>query len=101
PEQGPHEAPLAGGHAEQRPPAGRGRQAVEDRLDLVGGGVARGEVACAGERRGGRVALGPGPGMEVALALAGRATDLERGTQLIAHRAAVALVAVRVRSQAV
>ena len=42
-EQRAHEQPVARAHAEQRAAARRGGEPVEDRLDLVVGGVARGD----------------------------------------------------------
>ncbi len=40
-QQRAHEPPLARGHPQQRAPARRGREPVEDRLDLIAGRVAR------------------------------------------------------------
>ena len=76
-EQRPHQQPLARAHAEQRPAAGRGRKPVEDRLDLVGGGVPGGDVGAArasASSRGRAVALVARPGLQVpARAGSGRA----------------------------
>ena len=75
-------APLARAHPEQRPAARRGREPVEDRLDLVGGGVAGGHVGAARRapaRAAAAVALrrAPTPGGCPSPARRGR-SDLER-----------------------
>ena len=56
PEQRPDEGPLSRAHAEQRAPARRGREPVEDRLDLVGRGVAGGDIGTARRRQARRAA---------------------------------------------
>jgi hypothetical protein len=68
PEQRADQVPLARRHAEQRPAPGGSREPVEDRLDLVGGGVAGGEVGPArrGQLPAGRVPGLARPGLHVA-----------------------------------
>ena len=100
-EQRPYEDAVTGAHAEQRAAARRGREPVQDRLDLIGRGVARRDVAAVGEHElGGRVvALGPRPRLEIAGVRNGRMTDLEWHSEPGAERPAMMLVAVGGRSQ--
>ncbi len=58
-QQRAHERPISRAHAEQRAPARRRRQPVEDRLHLIGRGVPGGDVGTSGERElgGNAVAL--------------------------------------------
>ena len=94
-EQRPHQAAVPGTHPEQGSAARRGGEPVEDRLDLVVGGVAGGDRRPAGlrQRRGGRVARLPGPGLQVAGARrAARALDPQRDPEPLAESRAVGLV---------
>ena len=72
-EQRPHQAAVARAHAEQRPAARRGGEPVEDRLDLVVGGVAGGDrraPSSSAEPLGRPVADLARPGLKVARARA-------------------------------
>ena len=87
---------FASAHPEQRAAARRGRDAIEDRLDLVAGGVPGGDVGTPLDRqlRRGSVARVARPGLEIARPRPPRPLDgkldAERGAQL----GAVALVLV-------
>ena len=101
-EQRAHEPALARAHAQQRAPARRGGEPVEHGLDLVGGGVAGGDVGVAllGEPRRLGVADVARPRLQVALGPA-RAVDGERHAEALAQRGAVRRVGRRGVAQAV
>ena len=99
-QQRPDDPARALRHAEQRAPAGRGDQPVEDGLGLVGRGVADGDQRVAlGEPLRLGVAHLPRPGLHVALRRA-RAVHVQRHAEPLAQRAAVRLVGVGLRRAA-
>ena len=103
-EQRPRQPPVAGPHAQQRAAARRGGEPVENRLDLIVGGVAGHDRRLVRQRQsGGRGVAGVArPRLQVAGALrAPRALDLELHPQLLAELGAVALVLAGVVAQAV
>ena len=102
PEQRPDQPAVARAHAEQRAAAGRGGEPVEHRLDLVGGGVAGGDVGAAlrGEPRRLGVAGVARPRLQVALRPT-RAVDGQRHAEALAQRGAVGGVLGRRFAQAV
>ena len=89
-EQRADQPAVARAHPEQRAPAGRGGEPVEHGLDLVGGGVAGGDVGVAlrGQPRRLGVAGVARPRLQVALGPA-RAVDAERHAEPLAQRGAV------------
>src|SRR5271154_1070554 len=101
-EQRTDQPSLAGDHAEQGAPAWGGGEAIEDRLDLIAGGVARGDETVALEREalGLAVAQLPRPPLPVAPALldwAGgggslHADHLDGDAELLAEGGTVALL---------
>ena len=102
-QQWPHEDSVPRLHAQQGAAARRRRQPVEDRLDLVGRGVAGRDVAAARERQlgGGAVALVARPRLQIADLRSPRAPDLEPHPEPFAQLAAVQLVRVGAVAQAV
>ena len=98
-QQRPDDPARALGHPEQRPPAGRAQQPVEDGLGLVGGGVADGDqrVALRREPLRLRVAHRARPGLDVASGAPG-AVHEQLDAERRAERAAVRLVGVGLRA---
>ena len=106
PSSGRTRRPSAAAHPQQRAPARRGGQPVEDRLDLIGGGVTGREqrvVALAASRSPRRSEL-PRPRLQVArpLPAASRArTDVEAPPPALTQRRAATLLRRGLRAQAV
>ena len=95
-------APSRARHPEERAAAGRGGEPVEHGLDLVGRGVAGGDVAAGRELRRGGVAGVARPRLEVPRARGpARAAQLERHAEPLAQRRAVRGVVGRLRPQPV
>ena len=102
-EQRADEVARARLHPEQRAAPGRRGQPVEHGLGLVGGGVADRHEPAAGLGGRRRVAHVAGPRLQVARGVLGprRAVHRERDPEALAQRAAVRLVVVGLRAQAV
>ena len=99
-EQRPDQASAAPAHAQQRPPAGRRDQPVEDRLDLVGRRVAGGdpvESLALADPLGRLVARLPRARLEVAAIGHLDALDLQLDAERSAQLGAEALVVRRLR----